>query len=84
MTRHSIALGILSFLILSACDRRQELKPILLLATDKDFGTYTGEILHAEGFNAFNIKSVFDGTVKLPVLRNYDVVILAQHEIGEL
>jgi len=84
MHRYGLTLGTLSFLFLSSCHRQQQLTPILLLATDKDFGTYTGEILHAEGFNAFNIKSVFDGTLKLPVLRNYDVVILAQHEIGEL
>ncbi|HEX2395433.1 MAG TPA: hypothetical protein VHI78_08805 [Bacteroidales bacterium] len=56
--------------------------PVLLLAGEQEFGLYTGAILHAEGFNAYTHKSVFDDSVIPSFLKQYDVVILAQHEIG--
>ena len=34
--------------------------PILVLATNANFGSYTGEILKAEGFNEFQIDSLTD------------------------
>lgn len=57
-------------------------EPILLLASDDGFGTYTGEILKAEGFNEFQNKSVFDEEITASFLLKYDLVILAQREIG--
>jgi len=71
-----------SVLILSSCRGYRDYSPLIVLATEKDFGTYTGEILHAEGFNEFTVKSIYDESVELSLLKNYDVVILAQHEIG--
>jgi len=46
-------------------------EPILILASDDGFGTYTGEILRAEGFNEFQIKSVFDKDITSSFLLKY-------------
>jgi hypothetical protein len=50
---------------------------ILVLGDDLNFGTYTGEILKAEGFNEFNIESL-SFLKKSSHLRNYDLVILSE------
>ncbi len=52
--------------------------PILVLATDHNFGSYTGEILKTEGFNAFQMDSVSDVKITLKYLKNFDVVILTE------
>lgn len=52
--------------------------PILVVGTTCGFGTYTGEILKAEGFNAFDVKSPFDAGLSLEFLRKYDIVILGE------
>ena len=52
--------------------------PILILASNNNFGHYTGEILKAEGFNEFQIKSVKDAAVTLKFLKKFDVVILTE------
>jgi hypothetical protein len=75
-------LVIFSILFLSSCSRHHQSFPILVLATEADFGAYTGEILHAEGFNAFTIQSIHNEFVNLSALKKYDVVILTQHGIG--
>lgn len=64
------------------CKTHLPAEPILILASDDGFGAYTGEILRAEGFNEFQIKSVFDEDITALSLLKYDVVILAQREIG--
>ncbi len=51
--------------------------PILVLATDRNFGSFTGEILKTEGFNEFRMDSLTDKT-KLSYLKKFDVVILAE------
>lgn len=55
--------------------------PILVLATDTDFGSYTGEILKAEGFNAFRMIPASDQKISLRYLQHFDLVILADSKI---
>jgi hypothetical protein len=52
--------------------------PILVLATDNKFGSFTGEILKTEGFNEFQIESPWNAKVTLQYLKEFDVVILAE------
>ena len=81
--RTVIILLTLGFLLtFTGCRTGIPSEPILILASDDGFGTYTGEILRAEGFNEFQIKSVFDEEIKASFLLKYDLVILAQREIG--
>ena len=64
------------------CSSNKADVPILLLATDADFGTYTGEILRAEGFNAFKTDSLTGDNVTTAYLRQFELVILAESKIG--
>ncbi len=50
--------------------------PILVLAGDKSFGPYTGEILKTEGFNEFQIESLADTKITLTFLKKFNIVIL--------
>ena len=72
------------FLMLSgilSCSAKPE-SPILVLGT-QNFGSYTGEMLKTEGFNAFQIDS-FSGNRITPVyLRKFDVVILPESTVSE-
>lgn len=52
--------------------------PILVLATDKNFGSFTGEILKTEGFNEFQMDLVTDAKITLKYLNKFDVVILTE------
>ena len=61
---------------------RQHFSPILVLATNTDFGTYTGEILKAEGFNEFTIDSLTDTRVTRSYLNRFDVVILSETTVS--
>lgn len=54
--------------------------PILVLATDKNFGSFTGEILRTEGFNEFKMDSLTD-KITLSYLKNFDVVILTENSL---
>jgi hypothetical protein len=56
--------------------------PILVLATDRNFGSFTGEILKTEGFNEFRMDSLTDKT-KLSYLKKFDVVILAETAVTD-
>jgi hypothetical protein len=56
-------------------------QPILILATDKNFGSYTGEILKTEGFNEFQMDSLTDVKVTLKYLKKFDVVILTETSV---
>jgi hypothetical protein len=55
--------------------------PILLLATNTDFGSYTGEILKTEGFHEFETDSLSGISVNFEYLRNFDVVILGKTSV---
>jgi hypothetical protein len=58
-----------------------EVDPILVLATDADFGTYTGEILKAEGFNEFRMVPASDQKISPEYLQRFDIIILADSKI---
>jgi hypothetical protein len=53
-------------------------RPILLLATEKEFGTYTGELLRTEGFNEFEIDSLNGGKISKAFLAQFDLIIIAE------
>ncbi|MEP7110469.1 MAG: hypothetical protein ABI760_20915 [Ferruginibacter sp.] len=52
--------------------------PVLVLATDNNFGSFTGEILKTEGFNEFQILSLNDSKLTLSYLKKFDLVILTE------
>lgn len=54
--------------------------PILLLATDENFGSFIGEILRTEGFNEFMMEPLND-KMTIRYLKKYDVVILAESSL---
>jgi hypothetical protein len=63
------------------CSTKVQVPPILLLATNSDFGTYTAEILRTEGFNEFVVFSTADENVTESYLAQFDLVILAESKI---
>jgi hypothetical protein len=65
------------------CGNKYSAIPILILATENDFGTYTGEILKTEGFNEFKIDSLTDVKVTASYLKKFDLVILSESEVGQ-
>jgi len=66
---------------LISCSENQN-PPILILTGNSVFGTYTGEILKAEGFNAYHLDSITDKKIRLKYLRNFDLVILTTTELS--
>jgi hypothetical protein len=71
-------LGLILFFTLPGCSKQNPGPPILLLATSSNFGTYTGEILKAEGFNEFDIDSLKGGSISTAFLAKYDLIIIAE------
>jgi len=63
---------------ITSCSKKNSSAPILILATNSDFGTYTAEILKTEGLNEFLIDSLSDINLTLKYLQNFDVVILGK------
>ena len=55
--------------------------PILVLASDGNFGFFTGEILKTEGFNEFQMDSISDPKVSLSYLKKFDIVILTENPV---
>jgi hypothetical protein len=51
--------------------------PILIVATDKNFGSFTGEILKTEGFNEFQMDPLTD-KITLQYLKKFEVIILTE------
>ncbi len=70
--------GIFLMLAFTCCSRQNPIEPILVLATENGFGTYTGELLKAEGFNEFEIDSLNGGKISKAFLAQYDLIILAE------
>ncbi len=80
----SILLAFTVFFNNSCCSvEKHSFYPILVLATNVNFGTYTGEILKAEGFNEFTIDSLTDTKVTLSYLNRFDVVILSEMNVTQ-
>jgi hypothetical protein len=85
MTRkllHLATLFLLSGVI--SCSVKTQLAPVLLLATDSGFGTYTAEILKTEGFNEFAVDSLSNEKVNASYLKKFDMLILAESSINPL
>ncbi len=74
--------GITLLLVIMGCSKQTSISPILVLATENEFGTYTGEILKAEGFNAFLLDSLSNPEIKLKYLKKFDLVILAESSLA--
>jgi hypothetical protein len=64
------------------CSTKVQGPPILLLATNSDFGTYTAEILKTEGFNEFMADSLDDENTTGSFLAKFDLIILAESKIA--
>ncbi len=75
-----LTLGVL--LTIMGCNEENPPSPILILASDDDFGTFTGEMLRTEGYNEYEIKSLFSDDITVPFLLKHDIVILAQKVPG--
>jgi hypothetical protein len=72
---------LVTFFLLSGiadCSHENSTVPILILATDFNFGTYTAEILKAEGFNEYQIDSLSDPKFTILYLSQFDLVILGE------
>lgn len=71
-----------SILILSVvftyCSRTSISTPVLILTTSAGYGTYTTEILKAEGFNEYHLDSLTDPGIDLRYLQHFNLVILGR------
>jgi hypothetical protein len=79
----SLLFVLLVLLFESGCMSGSSDCPILVLGTNSLFGTYTAEILNAEGFNEFLIDSLTDKKLNLAYLNRFDVVILSEAAVTE-
>ena len=75
--------GIILLLAAMACSKQDSVSPILVLATENEFGTYTGELLKAEGFNEFIIDSLASQRVTESYLKQFDIIILAESKVSQ-
>jgi hypothetical protein len=73
--------GIILFLPFTGCLKEKPGPPILLLTSYNNFGSYTGEILKAEGFNEFITDSTGSKKISKSFLAQFDIVILAEQEV---
>jgi hypothetical protein len=55
--------------------------PILVLATCANYGSFTGEILKAEGFNEFIVDSLTNKKITPAYLTRFDIVILSEMSV---
>jgi hypothetical protein len=79
MTKRNFLLPVAILLIgITACSKRATTPPILVLATDAAFGSYTCEILKTEGFNEFKLDSLTDVNISLHYLKHFDIIILGK------
>jgi hypothetical protein len=65
-------------LAFTACSPNLQDVPVLILGTDRNFGTYTAEILKAEGFNVFHLDSISGNKISASYLHEFNMVILAE------
>jgi hypothetical protein len=57
--------------------------PILVLATDENYGSYTCEILRAEGFTSFVRDSINGSTISERYVKSFDIVIVAEMSVTD-
>jgi large repetitive protein len=82
MNRSLLLLAIIILLFgIMGCSSKNSNVPILVLATESDYGTYTGEILKTEGYNEFRIDSLTGGKVTKSYLGQFDLVVLTESKI---
>ena len=85
MTRKLLHLAAIILLSgICSCKSKFQKAPVLLLATDTNFGTYTTQILKAEGFNEIAIDSLAGDKVTVSYLTQFDLVILAELKIDHV
>jgi hypothetical protein len=79
MTKRNFLLPVAILLIgITACSNRTTTPPVLVLATNAAFGSYTCEILKTEGFNEFKLDSLTDVNISLHYLKQFDIIILGK------
>jgi hypothetical protein len=64
-----------------SCSDKTPFAPVLILATNSDFGIYTAEILKTEGFNEFELDSLSGDKISTSFLSEFDLVIMAESNI---
>ncbi len=62
----------------TSCSNERSKPPILVLANNTGFGTYTAEILKAEGFNEYILDSLYSKKLTASYLRGFDFIILSE------
>jgi hypothetical protein len=68
---------------ITCCTGNKPYAPILVLGTEAGFGTYTCEILKAEGWNDFMVDSIRSRKVNSSYLEKFDLVILGEASLKE-
>ena len=77
-------LVLIAVINISSCSsENNSYSPILILATNSNFGSYTPEILKAEGFNEFKLDSLTNPNVTLSFLKKFDIVLLSETSISK-
>jgi len=74
---------LLALISMFSCTKPMSKAPILIVATNAGFGTYTCELLKAEGLNEFILDSLNSKAISKKYLKQFDVIILAESEIGK-
>ncbi len=69
---------IILFFAVTGCSGERSVQSILILASHYNYGTFTGEILKAEGFNEFITDSVGSKKISNSFLAQFDLVILTE------
>lgn len=69
---------IILFFSFTGCLKEKPALPILLLTSQNNFGSFTGEILKAEGFNEFITDSLGSKKISKSFLAQFDKVILTE------
>lgn len=83
MRNNFFLIAIILLFGITSCSIENSSTPVLLLATDAEFGTYTAEMLKTEGFNEFQIDSLSDVNVTHQYLKKFDVVILGKSPVTQ-
>src|SRR3990172_146290 len=68
----------LLLLATTSCTPDPQDVPVLILGTDRNFGTYAAEIMKAEGFNVFHLDSISGNKISASYLHGFNLVILVE------
>ena len=69
---------VVSLFYFTGCSEYKTSLPILVLATEEGFGSYTGEILRTEGWNEFIMDSLNNELINSSYLNKFNIVILCE------